>query len=72
MGLAVLLVLVWFLHFDTGLDWSSADCAGKPCVFNYHPILMVLGFGLAGFNGMHRTVEAALDQICPLRQRTPI
>lgn len=49
---ALVMTMVWFLHFDTGLDWSNADCAGKPCVFNYHPILMVAGFGLLGFNGM--------------------
>ena len=52
MGLAVVLVTVWFVYFDTGLDWGSADCAGKPCVFNYHPVLLVTAFGLLGFNGM--------------------
>eukprot|EP00123_Amoebidium_parasiticum_P011964 comp21028_c0_seq1/m.28248 comp21028_c0_seq1/g.28248 ORF comp21028_c0_seq1/g.28248 comp21028_c0_seq1/m.28248 type:complete len:245 (-) comp21028_c0_seq1:277-1011(-) len=42
------LVVVWFVHYDTGLDWDEPDCSGKPCVFNWHPILMVGGFALMG------------------------
>ncbi|KNC85459.1 hypothetical protein SARC_02364 [Sphaeroforma arctica JP610] len=50
--IAVISVLIWFLHYDTGLDWNNADCAGKPCVFNYHPPMMVLGFLAFGYQGI--------------------
>eukprot|EP00246_Nothoceros_aenigmaticus_P005070 TRINITY_DN168_c0_g1_i1.p1 TRINITY_DN168_c0_g1~~TRINITY_DN168_c0_g1_i1.p1 ORF type:complete len:235 (+),score=29.47 TRINITY_DN168_c0_g1_i1:58-762(+) len=42
LGLAaIVLVLVWSIHFRGGLAWSSSD---KNLIFNLHPPLMIGGF----------------------------
>ena len=37
---AIVLVLLWCIHFRGGLALRSQD---KPLIFNVHPVLMVLG-----------------------------
>jgi cytochrome b-561 len=46
LGLAALvLVLVWNIHFRGGLAWESSN---KGLIFNIHPVLMLLGLIIMG------------------------
>ncbi|KAI4805281.1 hypothetical protein CesoFtcFv8_013811 [Champsocephalus esox] len=36
---SIIFVLIWVLHFREGLAWD-----GGPAEFNWHPVLMVIGF----------------------------
>ncbi|CAJ1952760.1 unnamed protein product [Sphenostylis stenocarpa] len=42
---AIIMVLVWNIHFRGGLSWNSSN---KPLIFNIHPVLMLIGVIIIG------------------------
>ncbi|KAL2324525.1 hypothetical protein Fmac_023583 [Flemingia macrophylla] len=42
---AIILVLVWNIHFRGGLAWNSSN---KALIFNIHPVLIIIGLIVSG------------------------
>ncbi|BAU02343.1 hypothetical protein LR48_Vigan10g077600 [Vigna angularis] len=42
---AIVMVLVWSIHFRGGLSWNSSN---KSLIFNIHPVLMLIGIIITG------------------------